>query len=319
MKKVTFGLVNCNRLFYLMSCFESLYETTKEYQNKEFIVVDNASVEEGTREYLESLENRGVTVIRSEKRDPSKEFAIALNEIVKKSSGDYVCMLQGDTQFVLSDWLEEVVNFYDMNQDIVGSVFFDAQRRTRISNAAQKITQFQEGRMPMGCKNKFFADFSRDPLSMAAEAMYSRKVLDQIMPWHIKNVNHEGGMDSENEMRYRVKAMMEQGKMPQYVMAFTSVPQSIAIYTDARGTQGRVRGNKRYGDYWRAKDSTGLKYYENIDLKDFNTSKVHSIEDIARPIGYNKIVDSNGNWMKNPIRPETALPSDWVELPELAS
>tara|TARA_R110002126_G_scaffold793_1_gene4952 strand:- start:1110 stop:1322 length:213 start_codon:yes stop_codon:yes gene_type:complete len=49
----TFGLNNCNRLFYLKSCFETLYEATNDYPNRELIVVDDASVEEGTKESSE--------------------------------------------------------------------------------------------------------------------------------------------------------------------------------------------------------------------------------------------------------------------------
>ena len=55
--KVTFGMVNCNRLFYLKSCFESLIECTLDYPNKEIIIVDNASVEKGTKEYLNSIKS----------------------------------------------------------------------------------------------------------------------------------------------------------------------------------------------------------------------------------------------------------------------
>ena len=53
--KVSFGLVNCNRLFYLRSCLESLIHCTQDYPNKEIIVVDNASVESGTDEYLKQI------------------------------------------------------------------------------------------------------------------------------------------------------------------------------------------------------------------------------------------------------------------------
>ena len=56
--KVSFGLVNCNRLFYLKSCLESLIYCTEDYDNKEFLVVDNASVEKGTEEYLEQLRSQ---------------------------------------------------------------------------------------------------------------------------------------------------------------------------------------------------------------------------------------------------------------------
>lgn len=312
MKKVTFGIVNCNRLHYLKSCLESLLDTTRNYSNKEIIVIDNASVESGTTEYLQNLEDRGFTVVRKKARNYANEFAIGLNEIVSAATGDYICPLQGDMQFVLDGWLDDVISFYEKNLDIVGSVMLDAQRH--ITHTSHDIRQFPDDKQPESRKNVFFADLTRDRISPAADAIYSRKVIEQIAPWHEKNVNHEGSMDSENEMRYRIKRLMSEGKMPNYVTALSAVPQAIAIYTDSRGTQGRVRGNKRYGSYWPAKDTTGWKYYEYISEPDFHLSYPNSIEKVAKPIGFKKFVDSSGNWLKNPIRPETATPSDWVDL-----
>lgn len=312
MKKVTFGIINCNRLFYLKSCLESLLDTTKNYKNKELFVVDNASIEYGTNDYLNLIQERGVNVIRKNKRNPSNEFAIGLNTIVSNATGDYICMLQGDMQFVLNDWLHDVTSFYDKNLDIVGSIMLDAQRA--ITHSSNKILQFSKDRQPNMSKNNFFADLSRDHVSPAADAIFSRQVIEQIMPWHEKNINHEGGMDSENEMRYKVNTMISEGKIPRYVTALSAVPQAIAIYTDPRGTQGRVRGNRRYGSYWEAKDPNGWKYYEYIKEDDYDLSKPNSIELVANPIGFKKFTDSNGNWLKNPIRPETATSEDWIEL-----
>jgi len=312
MKKVTFGIVNCNRLFYLKSCLESLLDTTKRYDNKEVIVVDNASVETGTKEYLEEIQGRGIKVIKKLERNFANEFAIGLNTIVSESTGDYLCMLQGDMQFVLDGWLDDVINFYEKNLDIVGSITLDAQRK--ITHKSNVIKPFPEDRVSLFCQNKFFADLSRDPVSFAGDAFFSRKVIEQVAPWHERNLNHEGGMDSENEMRHRVNGLISQGKLPRYVTAISAVPQAIAIYTDSRGTQGRVRGNRRYGSYWQAKDETGWKYYEYIDQNRFDVTKPNSIEEVAFPIGFEKPVDTNGNWLKNPIRPETAKPEDWIEL-----
>ncbi len=312
MKKVTFGVVNCNRLFYMKSCIESLLDTTKNYSNKELIVVDNASVEKGTEEYLQSLEERGCTVIRRSDRDPANEYAIGLNEIVHNAKGDYVCMLQGDMQFVVDDWLHEVIDFYELNSDVVGSYMLDAQRKITISS--HEIKQFNSERIPRASKNTYFADLTRDPIAPAADALYSRKVIERIAPWSEKNVNHEGSLDSENEMRFRIREMMNKGQLQRYVTAFSAVPQSIAIYTDHRGTQGRVRGNKRYGSYWEAKDNLKWKYYEYVNVEEFDRSSPKSIEDIARPIGFQKMLDPQGNWLKNPIRPETAKFDDWEEL-----
>jgi len=316
MKKVTFGIVNCNRLFYLKSCLESLVDTTMSYPvgYKELIVVDNASVEQGTREYLIELEDRGFTVVRKRDRNPANEFAIGLNTVLEKSTGDYVCLLQGDMQFVLNDWLTDVVDFYDKNIDVVGSVMLDAQRRSRLLANIQLMQQFSNDRQPTSGKNVFFGDMSRGPVGAAGDVVFSRQVLEQIGPWNEKNTNHEGSMDSETEMRVRVDQLVKDGKMPRYVMALSSVPQSVAIYTDPRGTQGRVRGNKRYGKYWQAKDSSGWKYYDYVKESDFSLSRLNSIEDLARPIGFAAPVDFDGNWLKNPVRPETASSDDWVAL-----
>jgi hypothetical protein len=115
-------------------------------------------------------------------------------------------------------------------------------------------------------------------------------------------------------MRFRIKELMSSGKMQKYMTAFSAVPQSIAIYTDPRGTQGRVRGNKRYGQYWEAKDETRWKYYEYVNVEDFDVNSPRSIEEVAKPIGFQKILDERGNWLKNPILPETAKNDDWIEL-----
>lgn len=311
MKKVTFGIVNCNRLFYLKSCVETLLDTTSDYENKEFIVVDNASVESGTPEYLSGLEERGFRVIRRTERDPANEFAIGLNLIRANATGDYLCPLQGDMQFVLHGWLGPMVEFYEKNLDVVGSIVLDAQRR--VTHAGRQIVRFVDSRQP-NWRNVFYADLNREPIAPAADAFYSRKVIEQIGPWSENNKNHEGSMDSENDMRYRVLGMVGRNQIPKYVAALTSVPPAIAIYTDPRGTQGRVRGNRRYGSYWGAKDDTGTKYYEYLDILKMNVDRVNSIEDVARPIGYDKPIDATGAWLKNPIRPETATPNDWVEL-----
>lgn len=78
---VTIGFVNCNRLHYLKSCVESAVETTKDYPNLEFIIIDNASIEEGTSEYLNEKESLGFKIVRQDKRDPKNEFAKGLNKI----------------------------------------------------------------------------------------------------------------------------------------------------------------------------------------------------------------------------------------------
>ena len=99
-------------------------ECTEDYKNKEVLVVDNASTEEGTEEYLLDLESRGHRVIRMDARDPSNEFAKGLNTIVRETSGEYLVMLQGDMQFTLKgEWLRRYVKLYQTSP-MVGCITF---------------------------------------------------------------------------------------------------------------------------------------------------------------------------------------------------
>jgi len=307
--KVSFGFVNCNRLFYLQSCVESLLECTQDYANKEFIIVDNASVEEGTADYLRQKEQQGFKIIRQPARDPNNEFAIGLNAIVSNSDGELIAPIQGDTQFVLRNgWLKKYVDLYSTDMQNIGCMTFDAQRRVTIGN--RKYSKIKDG---------FLIEHSKPPVLGAGDVMYSRDVLTRIGPWRTKNIAHEGGGDFEGDLYERVKNVINKTGWSPYAVGFV-LPVSIGIYTDARGTHSRVRGNKRYGDYWKPKES--FTYYRIKDFSDAFTKEIENldkplcIEQVANPVGWLPPIDQNGSWKKNPIRPETALPSDYTVLYE---
>ena len=306
---VTFGIVNCNRLHYLRSCFESLFDTTSDYSDREFIVVDNASVESGTEDYLRSLEQRGVRVVRAQHRDPANEFAKGLNTVCELANGEFIAPLQGDMQFTVSGWLPEFIQFYQQNIEIVGCMSLDAQRRVRHEQHKPGMTSFTgSGQI------KFCYDRIRPPFSGAGDVLYAKKWVQKFYPWNIKNQNHEGTLDSETAMLQKSRSIREAERI-NILCTVPSVPVSVAIYTDSRGTNARVRGNKRYGDYWPPKD--GYKYYEILSLDEAVKSAISCpapIEEVARPIGWEAPLDSSGNWLKNPIRPESARPEDVVDI-----
>lgn len=310
--KVTFGFVNCNRLYYLRSCIESLLISTVDFSDKEIIVIDNASVEEGTEEYLASLEERGFTVIRREERDPANEFAKGLNTICELAKGDFVVPLQGDMQFVLTGgWLQEYVQYAEAHPEMVGCITLDAQRT--VTNGGHQFAMDEEYESDY----QFVVDLSRDPVAGAADVFYPKAVLDAIYPWHIRNLKHEGGDDSETAMLKKVKGLIEKRNLPWRCIS-PVIPVAVAIYTDSRGTNARVRNNRRYGDYWAPKEDL-YRYYEMIDFQHAITQCVDrkfpvGIEEMVSPVGFPKPVDEKGHWLKNPIRPETAQSSDYVDL-----
>lgn len=313
---VSFGFVNCNRLFYLKSCVESVLKTTSDYSNKEFIIVDNASVEPGTEEYLKEKERQGFKIIKKEKRDPSNEFAKALNEICKVSKGKYVVPLQGDSQFIIKEgWLNEYVDFYekDLNNQ-VGCITLDAQRN--ITNKSHQYSNVYRSKSGFG----FLVDLHRPPTCGAADVMYSREILNIILPWEEDMENFEYENDSETAMLNKVKKMHMSGEHVFFTFC-PIMPVSIAIYTDPRGTNARIRKDKIYGKYWESKKDN--QYYEMFSFKEcldsFEFEKRDipiGIEEIAKCIGHGPYLDNNGNWLKNPIKPESCNREDWRYINE---
>lgn len=311
--KLTFGFVNCNRLHYLKSCVESFLHCTDDYPNKELIIVDNASIEEGTDAYLLEKEKQGFTIIRQQHRDFSNEFAKALNIIAKESTGDFVTPMQGDVQFVIkSKWLHKFVEFYLKHYDNIGSIYLDAQRNIRNRQQA-----------PFGIVEElkqndynFLFDLKRNPIAGAGDVMYSRKILDLILPWDENNEKHEGGPDSETKMLTKVQELIKTNNLTLYAAA-AFIPPAAAIITDPRGTNARVRGNRRYGKYFPPhKNFTYYKIheYDDLVLKHDTTKMPAGLEDIVETIGFKKPIDVQGNWLKNPINPDTATKDDYIEL-----
>lgn len=309
--KVTFGVVNCNRLFYLKSCLESLIHCTEDYKNKEIILIDNASTEEGTEEYLQEKENQGIRVFRQEKRDPENEFAKALNMIVREATGDYICPVQGDIQFTVKNgWLKDYVSIYEKYDDI-GCISFDAQRNVRNAEGVYS-------NLIGDSEFKFVYNFKKYPVSGAGDVMFSRQILEMMYPWEEKNERFEGGPDSETKMLNKINQILEKTNLRLW-QVMPMYPIASVIYTDPRGTNTRVRGNKRYGKYWPPKED--YRYYEIVDYEDA-VEKIQDlkipvgIEDTAIGVGWQAPIDEQGSWKKSPIRPETATKDDYVVLYE---
>tara|TARA_A100001015_G_scaffold300106_1_gene385062 strand:- start:1923 stop:2852 length:930 start_codon:yes stop_codon:yes gene_type:complete len=293
--KVSFGFVNCNRLHYLKSCLESFLICTEDYENKEILVVDNASAELGTEQYLSELKDRGFKVFRQDDRDPSNEYAKALNILAENSTGDYVAMIPADVQFVVrGGWLSEYVEFFEKFEDTTGCISFDAQRTIRNKRGTYSNI--------LGDDFKFVYHYNRPPVMGAMNCMVSRSMLNNMFPWSIDNNSHEGGNDSETKMLEKLDSLYKRKKITKWY-ASGMIPVSIGIFND-KGGNARVRGNKRYGDYWSPpNDPSGILYYEIHDYENIieaheDASVPVGIEDIAMANGWQLPIDENGQWIK---------------------
>lgn len=95
---------------FLDVCLTSLRKQT--FKDSSVVVVDNAS-SDGTVSFLESK----FPEVQIIKLSANKGFSGAVNEGIKASSGEYIALLNSDTE-VDPKWSEELVHILDNHPDI---------------------------------------------------------------------------------------------------------------------------------------------------------------------------------------------------------
>ena len=101
----------------LSRCLESIYKET-DYENYEVIVVDNGSVLEETKELFKKYqEKKNFKVLPYDKEF---NFSLINNFAVEKASGEYIVLLNNDTEIISKNWLKSMVGY--AMQDHIGAV-----------------------------------------------------------------------------------------------------------------------------------------------------------------------------------------------------
>ena len=302
--KVSFCIINYNRLHYLRACSKSLMESITDYDNVEFICIDDNSQELETNEYLESLSNLGWKIVNQEEYrkirkintfdsgyndiDHMLPFTDALNIFVKESSGDLLVPLQGDIQFIRKGWLREYVDLFK-NESDVASIMLDAQRAVRLSSAVFDKKTYDNGRSIFGInKNR--------KICGAGDCFYLRETVEELGGW-----TNTSKPDQTSETQFVEKFYLKYGETKHVYMPWIS--PSIGICTDPKGTNARIRNGRRYGKYWRADNDL---YYNWVDSDKIvnstawpNRNMPYSIEELVSANGdWELPVDAAGNWKK---------------------
>lgn len=110
MKKVSIMILSWNKKEYLQTCLPALAKAT--YKNVEIIVVDNGS-KDGTKEFLKKNYPKIKIVANKE----NLGFAGGNNAGLKAVTGDYILLLNNDTE-VTKGFIEPLVKVLDENPDI---------------------------------------------------------------------------------------------------------------------------------------------------------------------------------------------------------
>ncbi|MCP9758609.1 methyltransferase domain-containing protein [Aquitalea sp. S1-19] len=105
---VSIIIPNRDKFEYIEPCVESLIEKTS-WPNWELIIVDNQSKDPDTLDYYNSLVERLGKRFRLANYAAPFNFAAQCNLGVEMAHGDYVLLLNNDTQIVHGQWLERMM------------------------------------------------------------------------------------------------------------------------------------------------------------------------------------------------------------------
>ena len=115
--KISVIIANKDHVSDLKRCITSVIEKST-YENYEIIVVENNSTEEGTFAYYEELkENERIKVVTFE---GSFNYSAVNNLGAANATGEYLLLLNNDTQVITVNWIEEMLMY--AQRDDVGAV-----------------------------------------------------------------------------------------------------------------------------------------------------------------------------------------------------
>lgn len=93
----------------LKKCIDSIYKKT-DYNNYEIIVIDNNSVEDDTFELLKTYKS-SFNSFNYYRLECEFNYSYINNFALSKSNGEYIVLLNNDTEVITSDWLKTMVGY----------------------------------------------------------------------------------------------------------------------------------------------------------------------------------------------------------------
>lgn len=114
--KISIVIANKDHLEDLKRCITSIREKST-YENYEIIVVENGSETKEIFDYYEKLKDDPQIKVVTYTERGSFNYSKVNNFGVKEASGDYILLLNNDTQVITVNWMEELL-MYAQREDV---------------------------------------------------------------------------------------------------------------------------------------------------------------------------------------------------------
>lgn len=259
----------------LKRCVESILEKST-YTNYEIVIAENNSQEERTFELYEDLKKMS-DKIKVVKYEGEFNYSSVNNFAVGFTSGEYVLLLNNDTQVITVNWLEEML-MYAQRDDVacVGAKLYYADKTIQhagvvIGLGAHRTaghTHYKQSRENLGYMGRLCYTQNVTAVTGAC-LMVKRKLWDEV-----------GGLSEEFKISLNDVDFCLKLRKKGYLNVFTPFAELYHFESVSRGLDDNGEKAERYNqesavfrEKWKAELEAGDPYYNpnfSLDRSDFS-------------------------------------------------
>ena len=287
--KISIVIPNCEHAEDLKRCISSIYEKSV-YDNYEIIVVENGSKGSEIKGYYDELRNGSLKEIvkvvdyyengahlNADGTKPAFNYSAVVNYGVQHSDGEYIVLLNNDTQVITVNWMEELL-MYAQRKDVgaVGAKLYFPDRKIQHAGVVLRLgahrtaghSHYGQAGMNLGYMGRLC--YAQDVSAVTGAClMVSRAKYDEV-----------GGFDetfevSLNDVDFCLK-LRDKG----YLNVFTPFAELFHYESLSRGLDLEGENAKRYEaesehfrTKWKEVLDKGDPYYNpnfSLDRSDFS-------------------------------------------------
>ena len=270
---ISIVIANKDHVNDLRRCVTSILEKST-YEDYEIIIVENNSEEKETFEYYEELqENDRITIVTHE---GEFNYSAVNNLGVRNAKGEYILLLNNDTQVITVNWMEELL-MYAQREDVgaVGAKLYYADKTIQHAGVVLRLgahrtaghSHYKQHRENLGYMGRLC--YAQDVSAVTGACLLVKKALYEEV----------GGLEEEfaislNDVDFCLKL---RGKG--YLNVFTPFAELYHFESVSRGLDDQGQKAQRYNresehfrQKWKEVLDAGDPYYNpnfSLDRSDF--------------------------------------------------
>lgn len=273
--KISIIIANCDHADDLRKCITSIQKLTT-YKNWEIIIVENNSIEIATRDYYQELQQlENIKIVTWEAKNGEFNYSAINNYGAKFATGEYILLLNNDTEVISADWIQEMLMF---------------AQRTDVGAVGAKLYYFDDTIQHAGIgigiltlAGHYHRGFDRCDFGYMGRLIYAHNVSAVTAACMMirRNVWKEvGGLDETFQVAFNDVDLCMRIRQAGYLIVWTPYAELYHYESKSRGyddtpeKQKRFEGEvRRFQTRWAKELAAGDPYYNpnlTLDREDFH-------------------------------------------------